>query len=134
VRSSEISPFDLGFAIGLIVAQGAFTADRKQPTLSVKLNARDPEPLARLEELLGGRRYGPYSHGDREYYLWLLRGDDLRATIPILERHLPPCAKRRQFDHWLEQHQAYFSARQLYTTRRPRIGQAPTSERAPRNG
>ena len=39
----------------------------------------------------GGRLYGPYHHGGRDYYQWMARGEYLRAgLIPLLERHLRP--------------------------------------------
>ncbi|MBX6331932.1 MAG: hypothetical protein IRY91_08795 [Gemmatimonadaceae bacterium] len=96
--------FDRGFVIGLLVGGGSFTADREQPALSIKLNARDPEPLRRLEMLLGGKVFGPYNHGGRHYYVWHLRGSQLRAAIPLFRDNLPPCWKRAQFEQWLDKH------------------------------
>ena len=110
---ATVTEFDLGYLIGLIVGEGSFTGDRKQPALSVKMHARDPEPLARLHELLGGRIYGPYLHDGRNYSIWLLRGADLAAAVPLFERHLPPCSRRRQFELWRHQHADFFSARSL---------------------
>jgi hypothetical protein len=92
--------FDKGFVIGLVIGEGSFTGDKKQPTLSIKLHARDPEPLQRLARLLGGRIFGPYKHGGRHYHLWHLRGPDLRSALPLFLEHLPQGWKRTQFEAW----------------------------------
>ncbi len=96
--------FDKGFIIGLIVGEGSFTGDKKQPTLSIKLHARDPEPLQRLVRLLGGRIFGPYRHGGRHYHLWHLRGPDLRLAVPLFQEYLPQGWKRVQFQAWLRRY------------------------------
>jgi hypothetical protein len=70
--------------------------------LQVKLNARDPFPLRRLSELLGGRVYGPYDRTGRNYFLFMLRGSDLRAAVPLFQRYLPESWKREQFERWLD--------------------------------
>ena len=95
--------------MGLVVSEGSFTADRKQPYLQVKLRARDPFPLRHLADQLGGRVYGPYRHQTRHYYTWLLRGAALKAAIPIFSTHLPASWKREQFERWLEQHAGFFA-------------------------
>jgi hypothetical protein len=102
--------FDRGFIIGLIIGGGSFTGDRKQPTLSIKLHARDPEPLHRLEQLLGGQVFGPYAHGGRHYCLWHLRGTQLQAAIPLFRAHLPSGWRRAQFEAWLEKYAAVFGS------------------------
>src|SRR5215207_3513470 len=83
-----VREFDIGYIMGLVVGEGSFTADRRQPYLQVKLHVRDPFPLRHLADRLGGRVYGPYRHQTRHYYTWLLRtwllrGPALRAAIPI---------------------------------------------------
>lgn len=101
--------FDLGYVMGLVVGEGSFTGDRRQPALQVKLPARDPFPLRRLTELLGGRVYGPYDRTGRDYFLFLLRGRDLRAAVPLFERYLPASWKREQFELWLHRYPALAS-------------------------
>lgn len=102
--------FDLGYVMGLVVGEGSFTGDRRQPVLQVKLHARDPFPLRRLSELLGGRVYGPYDREGRNYFLFLLRGADLRAAVPLFERYLPESWKREQFELWLHRFPALAAA------------------------
>lgn len=100
--------FDIGYIMGLVVGEGSFSADRKQPFLQVRFHARDPFPLRQLAEQLGGRVYGPYRHQTRHYFTWLLRGPELKAAIPLFRDHLPESWKREQFERWLEQHQQFF--------------------------
>ena len=104
-----VREFDLGYIMGLVVSEGSFTADRRQPYLQVKLHARDPFPLRHLAERLGGRVYGPCRHQTRHYYTWLLRGSALRDAIPIFQTHLPESWKREQFERWLDQHSEFFA-------------------------
>jgi hypothetical protein len=103
-----VREFDIGYIMGLVVGEGSFTADRRQPYLQVKLHVRDPFPLRHLADQLGGRVYGPYQHQTRHYYSWLLRGPALKAAIPIFRTYLPESWKREQFERWLEQHSAFF--------------------------
>jgi hypothetical protein len=37
----------------------------------------------------GSKLYGPYHHGGRDYYQWMVRGKALREELlPLLERHI----------------------------------------------
>ena len=101
--------FDIGYIMGLVVSEGSFTADRRQPYLQLKSHVRDPFPLRYLADRLGGRVYGPYRHQTRHYYTWLLRGPELKSAIPIFRAYLPESWKREQFERWLDQHAGYFS-------------------------
>ena len=100
--------FDLGFAIGLIVSQGSFTGDRQQPSLELKAHRRDTAPLEHVQRVLGGRIFGPYAHGGRHLYAYMLRGSDLKNAMPILEQHLPPSWKRVQFETWRAKYATHF--------------------------
>ena len=93
--------FKLGYAIGIIVGAGSFTGDWRQPALQVKLHARDYAVLKSLQELFGGKIYGPYTHGERYYCLWLLRGQELKESVTTFLRYIPASYKREQFDEWL---------------------------------
>src|SRR5215217_3536867 len=42
--SSPVREFDIGYIMGLVVGEGSFTADRRQPYLQVKTRVRDPFP------------------------------------------------------------------------------------------
>ena len=99
--------FGLGYAIGLIVGEGSFTGDRQQPSLEIRMHRRDLEPLESVRRVLGGRIFGPYAHGGRSQYVYMLRGGELKAALPILHQHLPPSWKRIQFDAWRAKYSDY---------------------------
>jgi len=100
--------FALGYAMGLIVGEGSFTGDRQQPSLEVKLHRRDVEPLEHLQRTLGGRIFGPYARGARNHYAYMLRGQELRAAIPLIQAHLPKSWKSVQFEQWRAKYREYF--------------------------
>ena len=102
-----VDEFGLGFAMGLIVAEGSFTGDRQQPSLEIRLHRRDLAPLERVQRLLGGRIFGPYAHGGRNQYVYMLRGQDLRTALPTIEHRLPPSWKRVQFEAWQLKYRDY---------------------------
>lgn len=92
--------------MGLIVGEGSFSGDRKNPCLQVKLHEEDPLPLTALYRALGGRIHGPYRYTqadgvERRSIVWLLRGRALMALLPLIDKHLPPSRKREQFELWL---------------------------------
>lgn len=103
VGASRLTMFEVGYITGLIVGEGSFTEDGKQPHLAVKLQVTDPTPIQFLKEKLGGKVY-QHNHGGRHYWLWLLRGRDLRASISLFDRWLPESRKRQQFSTWKEKH------------------------------
>jgi hypothetical protein len=103
-----VDPFGLGYAMGLIVSEGSFTGDRTQPSLELRLHRRDVEPLEHVQRLLGGRVFGPYTHGGRSLYVYMLRGRELKSAIPILQTHLPSSWKRVQFETWRSKYSEHF--------------------------
>lgn len=89
---AEPSSFEIGFLLGVLVGEGHFGGDGRQPQISLRMHT-DHEPLFRwLERTFpGGRLYGPYDHGGRRYFQWMARGTFLREfLLPLLERHLKP--------------------------------------------
>ena len=90
--------------MGLIVGEGSFTGDRQQPSLEIRMHRRDLAPLENVQRLLGGRIFGPYSHGGRNLYVYMLRGQQLKEALPILQEHLPASWKRVQYDSWRQKY------------------------------
>lgn len=101
---SRITEFDAGFICGLVIGEGSFTGDLKQPVLAIKLHEDDPAPLLFVQEKLGGRIYGPYCHDGRRYYFWRLMGKSLQASLPLFAERLPASRKRHQFTEWIEKY------------------------------
>lgn len=86
------SPFDIGFLVGILVGEGHFGGDGRQPHITLRMHT-DHENLFRWLERTypGGRLYGPYHHGGRSYFQWMARGPFLRdVLVPLLDRHLSP--------------------------------------------
>jgi hypothetical protein len=89
---SALSAFEEGVVIGLLVGEGSFGGDGKQPQISLRMHIRH-EALMRwlVERFPSTRLYGPYHHGGRSYYQWMARGPALvHEVLPVLESHLRP--------------------------------------------
>ena len=83
------APFDAGLLIGVLVGEGSFGGDGRQPSITVRMHVRHEALFRRLLEIVpGSRLYGPYKHSGREYFQWLVRGAALRRLIPTLDRLL----------------------------------------------
>jgi hypothetical protein len=78
-----------GFLIGLLVGEGHFGGDGRQPQVTLRMHTRHEETFAWLRRNYpGSALYGPYHHGGRSYFQWSARGRYLRDQIvPLVERH-----------------------------------------------
>jgi hypothetical protein len=84
--------FDIGFLLGVLVGEGHFGGDGRQPQITLRMHT-DHETLFRWiqETFPGGKLYGPYNHGGRRYFQWMARGEFLRRElVPLLEEWLTP--------------------------------------------
>jgi hypothetical protein len=102
-----VEPFALGYAMGLVAGEGSFTGDKQQPSLEIRMHRRDLEPLEHLKSVLGGRIFGPYSHGGRHLYVYMLRGRELKKALPVIQEFLPSSWKRVQFEAWRDKYRDY---------------------------
>ena len=87
-----MATFDEGFLVGILVGEGHFGGDGRQPQVTLRMHT-DHEALFRWLERTypGGKLYGPYHHSGRSYFQWMARGPFLRETlVPILDAHLRP--------------------------------------------
>lgn len=92
VKQLELTPFEEGYLVGILVGEGHFGGDGRQPQVTLRMHT-DHEALFRWLEsrLPGGRLYGPYHHGGRSYFQWMARGAFLRQVlVPLLDRCLRP--------------------------------------------
>jgi hypothetical protein len=82
---------DAAFLVGILVGEGTFGGDGRQPHVTLRMHVRH-EPLFRwIMATFGGRLYGPYEYERRRFYQWMARGRFLREVIaPLLEEHLRP--------------------------------------------
>jgi hypothetical protein len=85
-----LNDFERGVVVGLLVGEGSFGGDGKQPQITLRMHTRH-EALFRwlVERFPDTRLYGPYHHGGRSYYQWMARGAVLvRDLLPLLQREL----------------------------------------------
>ena len=87
-----LSDRDAGIVAGLLVTQGSFGGDGRQPHVTLRMHVRH-ESLFHwlLERFPRTRLYGPYHHGERSYYQWMARGRALvEDVLPVLEAVIRP--------------------------------------------
>jgi hypothetical protein len=89
---SSLSAFDRGVVVGLLIGEGSFGGDGKQPQVTLRMHVRH-EAVFRwlLARFPSTRLYGPYHHGGRSYFQWMARGPALvHDVLPLLEEDLVP--------------------------------------------
>jgi hypothetical protein len=93
------SDFRIGFLVGLLVGEGHFGGDGRQPHVTLRMHTDHQQLFQWLEENFPGAKvYGPYHHGGRSYYQWMARGDFLREVlVPTLDRYLTPSLDGKAF-------------------------------------
>ena len=86
----DLTPSDLGFLLGVLIGEGTFGGDGRQPHITVRMHVRHERLFHHLERTVpGSRLYGPYHHGQRSYFQWMVRGPALRELAPLLAADLP---------------------------------------------
>jgi hypothetical protein len=109
---TEISDFERGVIVGLLIGEGSFGGDGKQPQVTLRMHVRH-ESLFRwlVERVADSRLYGPYHHGGRSYYQWMARGRVLvRDLLPLLEAELaagPDAYAAERFEQMRERYAGY---------------------------
>ena len=88
-RSSERA-FNEGFLLGVLVGEGHFGGDGRQPQITLRMHTDHAQLFSWIVQTFpGGKLYGPYSHGGRDYYQWMARGVFLREElVPLLDQRL----------------------------------------------
>jgi hypothetical protein len=85
---AELTAFERGLFVGILIGEGSFGGDGKQPQITLRMHVRH-EALFRwlVERFPRTRLYGPYGHGGRSYYQWMARGTALvEDVLPVLAR------------------------------------------------
>ena len=85
-----MNDFEEGFLLGVLVGEGHFGGDGRQPQITLRMHVRHEELFHWLyASVPGSKLYGPYHHGDRNYFQWMVRGKALRdQLLPLLKRRL----------------------------------------------
>jgi len=76
--------------VGLLIGEGSFGGDGKQPQVTLRMHVRH-EALFRwlMQRFPRTKLYGPYHHSGRSYYQWMARGVALiEDVLPLLEARL----------------------------------------------
>jgi hypothetical protein len=83
----ELTDIDRGLVCGLLLSQGSFGGDGRQPQITLRMHTRHETLLRRLTEWFPrSKLYGPYHHADRSYFQWMARGRGLvEDVLPVLE-------------------------------------------------
>jgi hypothetical protein len=83
----SLSAFDRGVVVGVLIGEGSFGGDGKQPQVTLRMHVRHEALFHWLVERFPRTRlYGPYGHGGRSYYQWMARGAALvEDVLPVLE-------------------------------------------------
>ena len=107
------SDFEEGLLVGVLLGEGHFGGDGRQPQVVLRMHVRHEALFWWIERAFpGGRLYGPYTHGGRNYLQWMARGAFLRDTLlPVLERWLSPELDGHSWQRFAQMRQTY--ARQL---------------------
>lgn len=82
-----MNDFERGLLIGVLIGEGHFGGDGKQPQITVRMHTRHEQLFQTLMRLCpGSKLYGPYDHGGRSYYQWMARGQVLKEQLlPVLD-------------------------------------------------
>jgi hypothetical protein len=83
----DLTDFERGVVVGILIGEGSFGGDGKQPSVTLRMHTRH-EALFQwlLARFPSTRLYGPYGHGGRSYYQWMARGSALvDDVLPVLE-------------------------------------------------
>lgn len=110
-RTVAPDDFSLGLLAGLLIGEGHFGGDGRQPQITLRMHVRHEAIFRWLERTFpGGKLYGPYHHDGRHYYQWMARGAYLRdCLLPLLESVLSPDLDEHSFDRFSRMRDSYAS-------------------------
>jgi hypothetical protein len=89
-RSRAVTPedvFQAGILLGLLIGEGSFGGDGRQPHVVLRMHVRHESLFQWLKARFPyARLYGPYHHSGRSYYQFMWRGTQLQyGLMPWLE-------------------------------------------------
>jgi hypothetical protein len=93
----------------VLIGEGHFGGDGRQPQVTLRMHT-DHEALFHwlVAHVPGSRLYGPYHHGGRSYYQWMVRGEALRTRlVPLLDANLRPGHSGRVWERYQQMKQTY---------------------------
>lgn len=80
--------FSCGVLLGVLIGEGHFGGDGRQPQVTLRMNVRHQRLFQWLtKKIPGSKLYGPYDHDGRRYFQLMVRGRALREfLIPVLDK------------------------------------------------
>lgn len=87
MNNFQINDFYKGLIIGILIGEGHFGGDGKQPHITIRMHTRHEKLFKLLLTLLpGSKLFGPYHHSGRDYYQFMVRGETLKnILLPLIE-------------------------------------------------
>jgi hypothetical protein len=87
---TELSDFEKGLILGLLIGEGHFGGDGKQAQITLKMHVRHELLLHWVNDRIRwSRLYGPYHHDGRDYLQLMIRGAALRLELGPMLASLP---------------------------------------------
>ncbi|HEX4363139.1 MAG TPA: hypothetical protein VHZ75_01215 [Solirubrobacteraceae bacterium] len=104
-----LSDVDRGLAAGILMSEGSFGGDGKQPHVILRKHLRHEALMHWLvARFPRSRLYGPYHHGARSYYQWVARGPVLvEEILPLLDELVVPELDAHAAGRLAELHERY---------------------------
>jgi hypothetical protein len=92
VKRSDLSDLDQGILVGVLIGEGSFGGDGRQPQVTLRMHTRHAALFRWLQDRFPRTKvYGPYHHGGRSYFQWMARGRALvEDVLPVIEGLVTP--------------------------------------------
>jgi hypothetical protein len=105
----ELTDFDRGLVIGVLAGEGSFGGDGKQPQVTLRVHVRREALVRRLVALFPrSKLYGPYHHGERHYFQWMVRGRALvEDLVPLLDTELTSDVDAHAHERYMDMRARY---------------------------
>jgi hypothetical protein len=107
--SRMLTETERGLVAGILLSEGSFGGDGKQPHIMLRKHIRH-ESLMRwlVARFPRTKLYGPYHHGDRSYFQWVARGPALvEDVLPLLDELVVPELDAHAASRLAELHERY---------------------------
>jgi len=104
-----LSETERGLVAGILMSEGSFGGDGKQPHIMLRKHVRH-ETLMRwlVARFPRTKLYGPYHHADRSYFQWVARGPALvEDVLPVLDELVVPGLDAHAAGRLADMHERY---------------------------
>ncbi|MCW3007594.1 MAG: hypothetical protein JWP17_2220 [Solirubrobacterales bacterium] len=121
---SALPEFDEGVFVGILIGEGHFGGDGRQPQVTLRMHTRHESLFAWIMQRFPTTKlYGPYHHGGRSYYQWMARGRALVADVlPLLEARVTPAIDAHAAERFTDMCEKYADVIARERSRIERLG------------